>query len=78
MQHAVRRVPPRPFAPPPGIVLASVERDTGRRPAAGCDAGPVITEAFREGSLPEEVTCAMSVPSAVAGHLLDWVRQLFR
>jgi len=78
MQHAVRRVPPRPFAAPPGIVLASVERDTGRRPAAGCEAGALITEAFREGSVPEEATCATPMPSIVADSLLDWVRRLFR
>jgi membrane peptidoglycan carboxypeptidase len=49
MQAAVRRAAPRPFTPPDGIVMAAVDRSTGRR---ACDGAPGIAEAFREGSEP--------------------------
>ena len=78
MQSAVRRVPPRPFTVPQGIVLASVEARTGRGVSAVCGGGPVITEAFRAGTEPR-ATC--DVPVAVehaTGKLVDWFRGLFR
>ena len=48
MQAAVRRAAPRPFTPPYGVVMASVDA-SGRRV---CGGGPGIIEAFREGSEP--------------------------
>ncbi|HYL80481.1 MAG TPA: transglycosylase domain-containing protein, partial [Candidatus Acidoferrum sp.] len=52
MQGAVRRAPPRPFEPPPGIVLAAVDRETGRPATFWCGGTTVIEEAFRAGSEP--------------------------
>jgi penicillin-binding protein 1B len=78
MQAAVRRAPPRPFTAPPGVVMADVERETGRRVSAWCAHGPAVTEAFLAGTEPR-ADCAM--PPAVAagaGTVLDWFRGLFR
>lgn len=57
MQAVVQRTPPAPFTPPSGIVMASVNPDTGRRAPPGCDDGPTITEAFRAGSEPRTSRC---------------------
>jgi len=78
MQAAVRRVPPRPFTVPQGVVLASVEARTGRGVSALCGGGPVITEAFRAGTEPR-ATCDVPVAvEAATGKLVDWFRGLFR
>jgi len=57
MQAAVRRSPPGVFAPPPGIVMASVDSVTGRMASVGCGGGPMIEEAFRAGSEPAVSDC---------------------
>jgi membrane carboxypeptidase/penicillin-binding protein len=57
MQAAVRRSPPGVFAPPPGVVMASVDSVTGRMAATGCGGGPMIEEAFRAGSEPPVSVC---------------------
>jgi penicillin-binding protein 1B len=58
MQAAVRRSLPGGFAPPPGIVMASVDSVTGRMVSAECGGGPLIEEAFRAGSEPAMSDCA--------------------
>lgn len=57
MQAAVRRSPPGVFAPPLGIVMASVDSVTGRKTSVGCGDGPMIEEAFRAGSEPAVSEC---------------------
>ena len=57
MQAAVRQSPPGVFAPPPGIVMASVDSVTGRMASVGCGGGPMIEEAFRAGSEPAVSDC---------------------
>jgi penicillin-binding protein 1B len=77
MQSFVRRAPPTPFTPPPGVVLASIDRDTGRSVSFWCRGGTVIEEAFRAGTEPP-TDCAETPLAKVAGGFLDWVRNLFR
>jgi len=54
MQAAVRRSPPSPFTPPPGVVLTDVDRRTGRQASLWCGSDDVVQEAFRKGTLPAE------------------------
>jgi penicillin-binding protein 1A len=54
MQAAVRQSPPRPFTPPPGVVLAQVDRRTGRPVSFWCGSDDVVQEAFREGMVPRD------------------------
>jgi penicillin-binding protein 1B len=77
MQAAVRRAPPKPFTPPPGVVLASIDRDTGRSVSFWCRGGTVIEEAFRAGTEPAS-DCDETPVAKVAGGFLDWLRNLFR
>ncbi len=77
MQAAVRRAPPTPFTPPPGVVLASIDRDTGRSVSFWCRGGTVIEEAFRAGTEPS-TDCDETPMAKVAGGFLDWLRNLFR
>ena len=62
MQAAVRRAPPRPFTPPDGIVMVTVDSKTGQR---ACDGTPGIPEAFRRGSEPSpcEVLATTTAPT---------------
>ncbi|PYN80251.1 MAG: transpeptidase-transglycosylase [Candidatus Rokuibacteriota bacterium] len=73
MQKALRRSPPSPFTPPPGIVMTPVDWSTGR-PA--CGDGDAIREAFREGSEPAR--CEGLVESPVAREFTEWIKSLFR
>ncbi len=77
MQGALRRVPPRPFTPPPGVVMATVERDTGRRASFWCGGGARIEEAFRAGSEPP-ASCGEFPLAGPAEAVLGWVRRVFR
>ena len=77
MQAAVRRAPPRPFTPPPGVILASIDRNTGRSVTFWCSGGTVIQEAFRAGTEPPS-DCDETPVAKVAGGFLDWLRNLFR
>lgn len=77
MQAAVRRVPPRPFTAPPGVVLASVNRDTGRAASLWCGGGPTIEEAFRAGTEPS-AGCGKSAVAGFTEGLLGWIQNLFR
>ncbi len=77
MQAAIRRTPPRLFAPPPGVVFASVSRDTGRPASIWCGGGPAIEEAFRAGTEPHG-TCSSATARAVGTLFFGWLLQLFR
>ena len=72
MQAAVRRAPPRPFTPPPGVVLVSVNRDTGRLASLWCGGGTVIEEAFRSGTEPTTDCGKRGIP--LLGWFLNWLR----
>ena len=76
MQMAVRQSAPAPFRPPPGVVLTSVDRVTGRPVSFWCGSDDAVQEAFREGTvLPEG--CDSIVQTGV-NSVLDWVQKLFR
>jgi penicillin-binding protein 1B len=77
MQAAIRRTPPRPFTPPPGIVFVEVNRDTGRPVAFGCGQGPAVAEAFRAGTEPV-ADCGVQMLARPLAGVLDWIRGLFR
>ncbi len=77
MQAAVRRAPPQPFTPPPGVVLASIDRDTGRSASFWCGGGPAIEEAFRAGTEPT-ARCGDIPLAEHARGFLDWILSLFR
>jgi len=73
MQKGLRRAPPSPFTPPPGIVMTAVDWDTGRR---ACGGHTGISEAFRAGSEPKQ--CDSLIDSPIARHLTRWVKRLFQ
>lgn len=73
MVKALRRTPPSPFTPPPGIVMTPVERTTGRR---ACGDEETINEAFRQGSEP--AACDTLIDSTVVREVANWFRGLFR
>ncbi len=77
MAAAVRGAPPKPFAPPPGVVLVAVGRDTGASPAFWCDRGQTVEEAFRVGTEPAAGCGGGAMVSAGRG-LLSWLGRLFR
>ncbi len=77
MQSVVQRSRPTPFTPPPGVVLASIDRDTGRSVSFWCRGETVIEEAFRAGTEPP-TNCGETPLATVAGGFLDWLRNLFR
>jgi penicillin-binding protein 1B len=76
MQTAVRKSPPAEFTPPPGVVLAKVDRATGKPVSLWCGSDDVIQEAFREGSVPAE-ECDSPVRSGVTA-VLDWFQRLLK
>jgi membrane carboxypeptidase/penicillin-binding protein len=76
MQVAVRRTPPRRFELPPGIVLAAVDRDTGRPASFWCGGPSVIEEAFRAGSEPRGGCGDLPLGEKVGG-FFAWLRKLF-
>ena len=73
MVKAVRKTPPKPFTPPPGIVMTRVDSQTGR-PACGSEAS--INEAFRQGSEPPP--CDSLIETPVVRDIARWFRGLFR
>lgn len=77
MQAVVRRTPPRPFTSPPGVVFASVSRDTGRPASFLCGGGPVIEEAFRAGTEPHGL-CGSATARVVGTLFFGWLLDLFR
>lgn len=77
MSAAVRRTAPRPFASPPGVVLVSVDRDTGKRPSFWCDRGVTVEEAFRAGTEPQS-GCDEPFFAASGRRFFGWLQNLFR
>jgi len=77
MAAAVRQSPPNPFTPPPGVVLVSVDRDTGKSASFWCDQGLTVEEAFRAGTEPPSGCGGGALVSAGRG-LLNWFAGLFR
>lgn len=77
MAAAVRQTPPRAFTPPAGVVLVSVDRDTGKPASFWCDRGVTIEEAFREGTEPPSGCGGGALVGAGRG-LLNWFVGLFR
>jgi penicillin-binding protein 1B len=73
MLKAIRRTPPSPFTPPPGIVMTRVDSETGRR-ACGVENG--ISEAFRQGSEP--AACESIADAPIIRDVAGWLRGLFR
>jgi membrane carboxypeptidase/penicillin-binding protein len=71
MQAAVQRNPPREFTPPPGIVFASVDGQTGRPTSFWCGDGSGIQEAFRAGTEPP-AGCGNG------SSFFGWILSLFR
>ena len=72
MVKAIRRSPPAPFTPPPGIVMTPVDA-TGRRV---CGDEEAISEAFRQGSEP--AACESLADAPVLRDVAGWFRGLFR
>jgi hypothetical protein len=58
--------------------MAEVERETGRRASAWCARGPVVTEAFREGTEPRADCTVPEIVTVGADTVFGWVRGLFR
>jgi penicillin-binding protein 1B len=77
MQAALRRAPAREFTPPAGIVMASVERETGRPASFWCGGGGRIEEAFRAGTEPPS-TCGELSLAGPAERFLQWLRRPFQ
>jgi membrane carboxypeptidase/penicillin-binding protein len=76
MQAAVRQTSPARFTPPPGVVLAEIDRKTGRRVSLWCGSDDVIQEAFREGTrLPDE--CESFLQTGVTS-FLGWIEKRFK
>jgi penicillin-binding protein 1B len=73
MAKAVRKAPPSPFTPPPGIVMTPVDSATGRRACGGEES---ISEAFRQGSEP--AACESLADAPVIRDVAGWFRGLFR
>jgi len=76
MQAAVRRAAPADFTPPPGVVLAQVDRVTGRRVSFWCGSDDVVQEAFREGSVVSE-GCDATARDGLP-RILGWFENLFK
>jgi penicillin-binding protein 1B len=76
MQAAVRKTAPSPFTPPPGVVLAGVDRVTGKPVSLWCGSDDVVQEAFREGSVPPD-QCDSVVRTGVTA-VLDWFQKLLK
>ncbi|HEV8439004.1 MAG TPA: PBP1A family penicillin-binding protein [Methylomirabilota bacterium] len=76
MQAALRQSPPRPFTPPPGVVLAQVDRSTGRRVSFWCGSDEPVEEAFRVGMVPAD-DCPSNFRREAAT-VLDWFKSFFK
>jgi len=76
MQAAVRKTAPTPFTPPPGVVLAKVDRMTGKPVSLWCGSDDVVQEAFREGTVPAE-QCDSVVRTGVTA-VLDWLQNVLK
>jgi len=72
----VRKTAPTPFTPPPGVVLAKVDRMTGKPVSLWCGSDDVVQEAFREGTVPAE-QCDSVVRTGVTA-VLDWLQNVLK
>ena len=77
MSAAVRRTAPRPFAPPPGVVMVAVNRETGKPASFWCNGGATVEEAFRAGTEPS-ADCGPAALAHAGRGLLNWFAGLFR
>jgi penicillin-binding protein 1B len=77
MSAAVRRTAPRPFAPPPGVVMVAVNRETGKPASFWCNRGATVEEAFRAGTEPS-ANCGPAALAHAGRGLLNWFAGLFR
>jgi len=77
MAAAVRQGRPSAFTPPTGVVLVSVDRETGKSASFWCDQGTTVEEAFRAGTEPPAGCGGGALVSAGRG-LLNWFAELFR
>ncbi len=77
MRAAVQRTPPRPFVPPTGVVLVSVDRATGRAASLWCGGGTPVEEAFRAGTEPH-ASCGEVPAAGVVRGFVGWLRGLFQ
>lgn len=77
MQTVVQRKPPGTFTQPPGIVMASIDPDTGRRALPECSDGPTIVEAFRAGSEPRASACDRPPMTGIIESFGGWFERLF-
>ncbi len=73
MVKAIRKTPPSPFTPPPGIVMTRVDRASGQRV---CGTEDAISEAFRQGSEP--AACDSLAEAPIVRDIAGWFRGLFR
>ncbi len=84
MKAATEGNKPEPLVAPRNVVAVQVCRLSGKRPAGGCDAVPVVdddgqqsersmvgTEYFVRGTEPEEV-CHLHVGRSLFGHVAGW------
>jgi penicillin-binding protein 1B len=76
MQTVVQRKPPGLFTKPPGVVLAAVDPETGRRALPGCNDGPTIMEAFRAGTEPRASACDRPPVTSIIESLSGWFERL--
>ncbi len=76
MQAATRQAPPRDFTRPPGVILARVDRLTGRPVSFWCVSDDTIQEAFREDMVPSD-ECGSAALSNGLGMLVRWTGELF-
>lgn len=85
MVTATAKDAPEYFTPPRGVVAVQICRLSGKRPAGGCDAVPVVlengghgeesmirTEYFAAGTEPED-TCPLHVGKSLFGRLAGWI-----
>jgi membrane carboxypeptidase/penicillin-binding protein len=77
MAAAVRQVPPSAFTPPTGVVLVSVDRDTGKSASFWCDQGLTVEEAFRTGTEPQS-GCDEPFLATSGRRFFAWLQNLFR
>jgi membrane carboxypeptidase/penicillin-binding protein len=77
MATAVRRAPPHPFIPPAGVVMVSVDRDTGKPASFWCDRGVMVEEAFRAGTEPRS-ECVGDIFASSSRRFFGWFQHLFR
>ena len=84
MKVATRDQAPEPLVPPQDVVAVQICRLSGKRPAGGCDAVPVVlenggreersmvgTEYFVRGTEPEEL-CNLHVGRSLFSRVTNW------